>query len=164
MYLTTRRQILKFLVGFLIAPIAAAEEQRSPLPPSLATLIVDTGRFRNLQSVREVPDDVRKLAFPDGLPADPGKPWNVTDVVTDRTLPFTGLSWLVTDETHWLFSYAHGGIAYWTGFILVERIGAASPKIVWQAGGADRELRSFDVFRGYVCSNGGFATAKYFGP
>jgi hypothetical protein len=94
--------------------------------------------------------------LPTKPPADPGRPWNETDVVIDSSLPFTGLYWLVTDGTHWLFSYAHGGIAFFPGFILVEKTGNAAPTIVWQAGAAEKQPQSFHEFQEYVRSNGLF--------
>jgi hypothetical protein len=63
---------------------------------------------------------------------------------------------VVTDGTHWLFSYAHGGIAFFPGFILVEKTGNAAPTIVWQAGAAEKQPQSFHEFQEYVRSNGLF--------
>jgi len=133
------------------------------MPHALVSLVLDTGRFKELGSLNEVPIDVVKLAFPGKPPADPGKPWNETDVVLDTNLPFMGLYWLVTDGSHWLFSYARGGIAFSTGFVMVEKIGKAAPAIVWRAGRADKQPRTFHEFQEYVRANGLFLGRQFSG-
>jgi hypothetical protein len=145
-----------------VAAISCANA-RGPLAPELAS-IVESGKLKSLRSVQEVPADVLRVCFPHQIPADPGKDWNPTDVVRDAKLPFSRVRWLAADDTHWLFSWEHGGIAYTVGFMMVTKTQGAAPVAVWDAGGADRRLLTFEEFQEYVRSNGVFSDPSPFRP
>jgi hypothetical protein len=130
---------------------------RSVFPAAERALVLAKGRFRDLQSGREVPSDVLKLCFPHALPADPHKPWNPTDSVTDPSLPFSRIRWLATDDEHWIFCWEHGGIAHSVGFMLIAKTGGIPATTIWDAGRADKELETFAEFQDYVRANGTFA-------
>ena len=156
----------RFLLWLLICVAA-----RSLIPCALAdstfptddSFILQSGQFRNLHSAKEVPIDVLKKCFPNGAPADPGKPWNPTDAVQDASLPFSRVIWLATNGTHWLFAWEHGGIAHSSGFMLVSKT-EGTPTVIWDAGGAKRPLNSFEDFQEYVRAKGVFQEVSSFRP
>src|SRR5690242_17762770 len=100
------------LAGLIVAPCAIAD---ATFPSALVSSVLEPSRFRSLHSAKEVPAEILKKCFPNGAPADPGKPWNPTDAVQDASLPFSRVVWLATDSAYWLLSWEHGGIAYTTG-------------------------------------------------
>jgi hypothetical protein len=142
-----------YSAGSTLIPGAIAD---STFPPAEVPLILEAGRFKSLQSAKEVPVDVLKKCFPNGAPADPGKPWNPTDVVRDASLPFSRAIWLATDGGHWLFAWEHGGIAYSSGFMMISKTEGTIPTVVWDAGVAKQPLRTFQEFQEYVRSKGVF--------
>jgi hypothetical protein len=131
----------------------------SSAPAAEVSSILESGRFRDLHSAKEVPVDVLKKCFPNGAPADPGKPWNPTDVVQDASLPFSRVVWLATDGARWLFAWEHGGIAFSTGFMMVAKTEGALPTVVWDVGGAKKPLNTFQEFQEYISAKGQFADA-----
>jgi hypothetical protein len=149
------------LAGSTWIPCAIAG---STLAPAEVSSILEVGRFRDLHSAKEVPIDVLKKCFPNGAPADPGKPWNPTDVVQDASLPFSRVIWLATDGTHWLFAWEHGGIEFSTGFMMVSKMEGTLPTIIWDAGVAKKPLNTFQEFKEYIRTNGQFADASSFRP
>jgi hypothetical protein len=147
--------------GSTFIPCATAG---STLPPTEVSSILEAGRFRDLHSAKEVPVDVLKKCFPNGAPADPGKPWNPTDAVQDASLPFSRVIWLATDGIHWLFAWEHGGIAFSSGFMMVSKMEGTLPTIIWDAGVAKKPLNTFQEFKEYMRTNGQFADASSFRP
>jgi hypothetical protein len=149
------------LAGSTWIPCAMAG---STSAPSEVSSILEAGGFRGMQSAKEVPADVLKKCFPNGAPADPGKPWNPTDVVQDASLPFSRVVWLATDGTHWLFAWEHGGIAFSTGFMMVSKMEGTLPTVIWDAGVAEKPLNTFQEFQEYIRMKGQFADVTSFRP
>ena len=48
------------------------------------------------------------------------------------------------------------GIAFFPGFVMVEKTGKSAPAIVWQAGAAEKQPQTFHEFQEYVRLNGLF--------
>jgi hypothetical protein len=146
---------LTFVAGVIAGP---------NLPPAEVSSILESGHFQDLHSTKDVPVDVLQKCFPNETPADPGKPWNSSDDVRDATLPFSRVTWLATDGTHWLFAWEHGGRAYSNGYMLVSKTGGVLPTVIWDAGWAEKPLNTFQEFQEYVRRNGQFAVPSFFRP
>jgi hypothetical protein len=77
--------------------------------------------------------------------ADPGQPFQVTDVVFDDTLPWRRLFWAVTDGHTYLVHYEAGGIGHSFHLLLVSST-AGGAKVLWHAA-ADGPIADYAAFR-----------------
>ncbi|HEU0275002.1 MAG TPA: hypothetical protein VFQ83_10780 [Candidatus Udaeobacter sp.] len=74
-------------------------------------VLLDASRFHEVHSSKDLPSSVVTLVADDkGKLADPGQNWNVTDVVTDQTLPWKRLVWAAVGNNYYVFHYERGGI------------------------------------------------------
>lgn len=75
--------------------------------------------------------------------ADPGKPFNVTDVGWDDRIPSRRLLWAAHLPDYFLVHYESGGIAHGFHVILV-RVTGSSARVIWRA--AASEYKDYSAF------------------
>jgi hypothetical protein len=113
----------------------------------------DVSRFHDLHAATDLPPAVLALCVDEnGRLAEPGQKWQVTDVITDQTLPGKRLIWAVTNGDYYVVHYERGGIAH-SFHVLVARLKArdSKPSFVWRAAG--KQLANFRAFLDAVASN-----------
>lgn len=66
--------------------------------------------------------------------ADPGGKWEVSDAITDESLPNHRLIWSATDGTHYVVYYELGGIGHSFHIVLATlEPGKTNPALDWHA-------------------------------
>jgi hypothetical protein len=114
----TPRLVFPALVLMLIA--ASAVRAQSTVPPTVAAPIlahVRDERFQIVTAVRGLPlgvrEELQRMFGSSAMAiADPGAPFQVTDVITDPSLPIRRLSVAGCSQDHCLVYYERGGIAH----------------------------------------------------
>lgn len=94
----------------------------------------DSSRFHEVTASTNLPPAVVALCADDkGKLAEPRQKWQVTDQVTDDTLPGKRLIWAVTDGEHYVVHYERGGRGH-SSHILVatHKRGDGKAKVVWR--------------------------------
>ena len=109
--------------------------------------LLDYSRFYEVHSTKGLPPAVVALCADDnGKLADPGQNWNLTDAVTDPTLPWKRLIWAaVIGGDHYVVHYERGGIDHSFHILVAELAkGDAKPKVIWHAVG--HQLKDYTAF------------------
>lgn len=93
------------------------------LPPALFSLCADGG----------------------GRLAEPGHPWESTDVIIDSRLPSKRLIWAVTDDQYYIVHYERGGRGH-SFHVLIAKLkgGDTKPSFVWR--GVGGQLKDYAAF------------------
>ena len=143
--------ILCLLATLLVQRVCDADVTK--LPAEHKKALQDVSRFREVHAVTNLPPAVVALcADHNGRIAEPGQKWQVSDVITDDTLPRKRLIWAATNGDSYVVHYESGGIAH--GFhVLVVRLkrGDDKPSFMWH--GVGRQLKDFRSFLDAVESN-----------
>src|SRR4029453_19033085 len=116
------------------------------LPAEDRKALLDSSRFHEVHSTRDLPPAIVALCADDkGKIADPGQNWNVTDAVTDATLPWKRLIWAAVGGDYYVVHYERGGIDH-SFQILVAKLAKndAKPKVIWHAVG--KQLKDYAAF------------------
>jgi len=100
--------------------LAAAAWAQGPVLPTVAPSLqahVRAERFQAVTAVRGLPlgvrEELQRMFGSSAMAiADPGAPFQATDVVTDPTLPIRRLSVAGCSQDHCLVYYERGGIAH----------------------------------------------------
>jgi hypothetical protein len=134
-----------------------------PLPASLRAHVKDE-RFDLVTSVRGLPlgvrDELQTLFGGQGLDiAEPGAPFQVTDVMVSPRLPMRRLAVAGCSTDHCLVYYERGGIAH-TWHVGVFHWTPALTRFEW-GGMAPNGLASIDDVRSAVLSGAVKGTNKY---
>ena len=109
-------------------------------------ILQDSSQFHDVHSTKDLPPAIVAICADDkGKLADPGQNWNVTDAVTDPTLPWKRLIWAAVGRDYYVVHYERGGIDH-SLHILVAKLtnSDAKPKIVWHAVG--HQLKGYAAF------------------
>lgn len=144
-----------FALGCALAATAVAQAPVSPTLPARLRAHVRDERFQVVSSVRGLPlgvrEELQRMFGSSAMAiAEPGEPFQVTDVITDPTLPTRRMSLAGCSQDHCLVYYERGGIAHtwyavlfgWTPDRTRVEVGGAAP-----AG-----LRTVDELRDTVLS------------
>jgi len=113
------------------------------LSAEVRKVLQDSSRFHEVHLTNDLPSAIVALCG-DKL-AEPGGNWNVTDAISDPTLPAKRLIWAATGGDYYIVHYERGGIAH-TFHVLVAKLvkNEAKPKVVWQAiGGPFKDYAAF---------------------
>jgi hypothetical protein len=79
------------------------------LRPEDRRILQDKSRFHEIHSTTNLPAQVVSFcADENGRMADPGKKWEVSDFITDATLPRRRLIWAATDGEYYVVHYESG--------------------------------------------------------
>ena len=116
------------------------------LPADDQKALSDVSRFHQIQAATNLPPAVFSLcADGSGKLAEPGQKWQVTDVVTDATLPWKRLVWAFTNGDYYVVHYERGGRGH-SFHVLVCRLksGDSKPSFVWR--GVGGQLKDFGAF------------------
>ncbi len=152
------------VVGCLLAATALAQ---APVLPTVAPALrahVRDERFQVVSSVRGLPlgvrEDLQRLFGSSAMAlAEPGAPFQATDVITDPSLPTRRLSLAGCSQDHCLVYYERGGIAH-TWYAVLFRWTPARTRV--EAGGAAPPgLRTVDQLRSAVLSGALSAPGRY---
>jgi hypothetical protein len=106
------------VVVWMLAAAAVARAQTVPTTvPAPQRAHVRDERFQVVSSVRGLPlgvrEELQRLFGSSAMAiAEPGAPFQVTDVITDPTLPIRRLSVAGCSQDHCLVYYERGGIAH----------------------------------------------------
>jgi hypothetical protein len=109
-------------------------------------ILQDSSRFHEVHSIKDLPPPVVALCADDkGRMADPGENWNVTDAVTDPTLPWKRLIWAAVGGDYYVVHYERGGIDH-SFHVLIAKLakGNEKPKVIWS--GVGRPLNDYSAF------------------
>ena len=140
--------LLWVLAGFWSASAAITR-----LPTECRNALQEASHFRAANAVTNLPPAVFALcADADGRLAEPGQPWQATDVIYSDKLPGKRLIWAATDGEYWVVHYERGGRGHSYHIAVVQlRHGDAKPRFVWRAVG--ERLKDFPAFLAAVGSN-----------
>jgi hypothetical protein len=108
---------LLLVAGMLLPGWALA----APDPQALLDML-RTSPFSRLTHVAELPPAVLRACvnYPDAV-ADPGEPFNPTDVsLPGNTTPQTRLVWAATDSEHYVVDFEYGGLGYHQTVLIVD--------------------------------------------
>jgi hypothetical protein len=117
------------------------------LPADDQKVLSDVSRFHQIHAVTNLPAAVFSLcADGSGKLAEPGQKWEVSDVITDATLPRKRMIWAVTDGGYYVVHYESGGYAH-SFHVLVAKLeaGHSKPSFVWHGVCFD-PLKDFSAF------------------
>lgn len=106
----------------------------------------DISRFQEIKAATNLPPTVFALcADGNGKLAERGQKWQVTDVVTDETLPWKRFIWAVTDGDYYVVHYERGGISH-SHHIIIARLktGESKARFVWH--GVGEPLKDYSAF------------------
>jgi hypothetical protein len=110
-------------------------------------VLQDSSRFHEVRSTSNLPSAILALCDSggDGKLAEPGQKWNVTDAITDPTLPGKRLIWAAVGGEYYVVHYERGGIAH-TFHVLVAALtkNNAKPKVIWR--GVGGPLKDYAAF------------------
>jgi len=116
------------------------------LPSEDQKALSDVSRFHQIHAATNLPPAVFSLcADGSGKLAEPDQKWQVTDVVTDASLPWKRLIWAFTNGDYYVVHYERGGRAH-SFHILACRLeaGDSKPAFVWR--GVGGQLKDFGAF------------------
>jgi hypothetical protein len=87
----------------------------------------DVSRFHEINATTNLPPSILAICAggKNGL-AEPGAPWNGTDVIY-KNLPFRRLIWAVSDGNYFVVHYEQGGFAP-TAYVLIATLKEHDPK------------------------------------
>ncbi len=107
----------------------------------------DTSQFREIRSVADIPTSVYRLcADTQGRLADPGEKWQITDLITDPTLPTKRLIWAAMSAEYYVVHYERGGRGHsYHVLIATFKQGDTVANVVWRGMG-DNKLVNFNAF------------------
>jgi hypothetical protein len=143
--------ILCLLTVFAVPGISHADVTKLPAEHNKA--LQDVSRFREVHAVTNLPPAVVALcADHNGRIAEPGQKWQVTDVITDNTLPRKRLIWAATDGDYYVVHYESGGIAH-SYHAMVMRLKRGDDKLTFRWHGVGSQLKDFRAFLEAVKSN-----------
>ena len=140
--------ILSLSFNTLFFGLASAEITK--LSPEIRNKLQPLSRFHQINHVADLPVSLVKLfANNKGGLADPGKRWQVTDVVLFRHLPFRRLIWAIACGTFYVIHYESGGRAHGYHIILGTVNEKGEAKILWH-GVCGKPFKNFEAFRDAV--------------
>ncbi|MFA5335748.1 MAG: hypothetical protein WC324_02385 [Candidatus Omnitrophota bacterium] len=106
----------------------------------------NSSRFHEIRATKNLPPAVVALcADESGRLAEPGQKWEITDVITDVTLPRKRLIWAVTDGEYYVVHYERGGYGHSFHVLVVTLTkGDAAPRDTWY--GVGNQLKNYPAF------------------
>jgi hypothetical protein len=132
-----------FLAAALLLPLLCFGEA-TKLPIGVQRPLYDAARFREISSVRELPQQILALcADHNGRLADPRAGWEPTDAITDTTLPTKRLIWAASDGHYYVVHYERGGRAH-SYHVLIATLGQTEASFVWR--GVGGPLKNYSAF------------------
>ncbi len=148
--------------GFVLS--AWAQSSVSPTVPAPIRAHVRDERFQAVTSVRGLPLGVREelqrmFGSSATAIADPGAPFQMTDVITDPSLPIRRMSVAGCSQDHCLVYYERGGIAHVWHAVLFHWTPEATRVVA--GGGAPAGLRTVDELRTAVLSGALKGAGRY---
>jgi hypothetical protein len=137
---------LSLCLIFLIALESLCVAEVTKLPAEHRKVLEDSSRFREELSKTNLPSSIVSLcADGGGRLAEPGKKWQASDVITDKSLPRNRLIWAAVAGEYYVVHYERGGFVH-NYLVLVATLakGETKPKIVWR--GLGIPLRNYSEF------------------
>jgi hypothetical protein len=152
-----RVQVTTVVVGMLLAAasVSSAQPAVPATVPTATQAHVRSERFQVVSAVRGLPlgvrEELQRMFGSSAMAiADPGAPFQVTDVITDPSLPIRRMSVAGCSQDHCLVYYERGGIAHVWHAVLFHWTPNATRVV---AGGmAPAGLRTVDELRNAVLS------------
>lgn len=113
----------------------------------------DISRFHEIHTATNLPPEVFALcADGNNRLAEPGQKWEVTDLITDPTLPRKRLIWAVTDDVYFVVHYESGGIGHGYHVVIAKRkTGGGRANLLWH--GVGDPLKDYRAFLDAIVSN-----------
>lgn len=140
---TQHISLMMFLL-FTIQNVCFADITK--LPGRYQKELHDISHFKIINSGQRLPPPIFALCADDkGKLADPGKKWEVTDVIADASLPHKRLIWAATDGSIYVVHYERGGYAHsYHILVAILQKGENKPSFVWRGvGGRLKDYKSF---------------------
>ena len=121
--------VLAFMGCFAkVAPCLSAEDR---LPA------VDSPQFREVRTTASLPKAIIALCADDsGRLAEPGRRWEATDDISNKSLPSHRLIWAAVADGVFIVHYESGGYAH-SFHVLLATLdpGETKPRVTWRAYG-----------------------------
>lgn len=146
------------LVAALVLTLPTSIAAQSPIAPTVPAAVqvhVRDERFQPVTAVRGLPlgvrEELQRMFGSTAMAiADPGQPFQVTDVITDPSLPIRRMSVAGCSQDHCLVYYERGGIAHTWHAVLFHWTPDGTR--VEAGGTAPFGIRSVDELRNAVLS------------
>jgi hypothetical protein len=109
-------------------------------------VLENSSQFQAVRFTTNLPPAVIALcADENGRLAEPGQKWEMTDYITDSSLPRKRLTWAVTNDECFVVHYERGGYAH-SFHVLIATLkpGETKPNVVWR--GVGSSLKDFRAF------------------
>jgi hypothetical protein len=135
------------LTTLLVTP--AAQAKVTHLSPEQRKLLEQP--LTEVRKTAQLPPAVLDLV---GNPADPGQPWQETDVVMNRKLRSTRLVWGASNGDSYVIHYERGGIAHgYHVLVATWKKGDREAKVAWHA--VVTKFEPFADAKSFVAALGG---------
>jgi hypothetical protein len=129
----------------LCAP-ALASAKVTQLPADARAILHRPDQFQEVRAKAKLPASILELLGGDAQIADPGQPWQVTDVVESPPRPWQRLDWAAVAGDLYLVHYEHGGIGHSFELVLARwKKGDARAQVLWH-GYAKKTLAGLRAF------------------
>jgi hypothetical protein len=136
----TASRLVKVLLGlalFLCLYNAKAATDITKLPDDARTALMREQDFTIIKKIDLIPKEaLQALIKSQGLDefrmADPGKPFQATDAVSDESLPWRQFQFAALSKDYLLIRYSKGGYAFRDYVVLLGRNGV-NYRFVWKA-------------------------------
>ena len=123
------------------------------LPADDQKVLRDISRFHQISAATNLPPIVFALCVDrNGRLADQGQRWEVTDAITDNTLPTKRFIWAVTDGDYYVVHYERGGRGH-SFHVLVAKLKVGESKSSFSWRGVGRPLKDYKAFLAALASN-----------
>jgi hypothetical protein len=136
-----KRIAICFLLALATQGLCIAE-----LPTEHRKVLEDSSRFREVHATTNLPPAIVALCADDtGRLAEPGQKWEVTDVISEPSLPRKRLIWAAVADEYYVVHYERGGYSH-SFHILVATLkkGDQKPKVVWRS--VSDRLKDYPAF------------------
>jgi hypothetical protein len=128
--------LLSFSLLFSITQAADAAEPPT-LSPADRKVLLETRNFREVHKKGDLPAAILNLCTDGGgAMAEPGQPFQVTDVIRDATLPGRRLIWGAIGGDYYVVHYEIGGYAHVFDYLVATMPkGGTRPTVLWHESG-----------------------------
>jgi hypothetical protein len=137
-----RSIVLGVMMVAALATARPCEAKVRNLAPSVRRELARHEERREIARVAELPPAV--VALIAERMADPGQPWEATDVIVDAKLPRTRLIWAARVGELFVVHYERGGFAHSFHVIAARVRKSGEAEVVWHAAGG--RLESYAAF------------------
>jgi hypothetical protein len=147
------RHVLLAIAIFAAAILPfAARAETTKLEPADRKHILAAKEVTPLKTMHEIPAEVIRACkgaggYGDFQLADPGQPFQATDVITAKNLPSRRLIWAVSFPGYVVVHYESGGIAHMFHVLVVAVDASKKAHVLWGTDTWPGTAKSFEEFQ-----------------